>query len=163
MKKILLPLLILSLVLLVITLLAILFIVLPFPDLPEFFYFLIALFIWIISPIGLMFITASFIYFFTQSKFFHLFIWALQIFAGFGWLTIMFWLVVAHTNFFQENIFGLNQKALDTGIISGFLFFIIMLIIVLIQINHTHNLEKKGGENNGCFKKPDKFIGKGKS
>lgn len=139
MKKILLPLLILFSALLVITLLVILFLSSPILGLINFFYFYIALFIWIISPIGLIFLYTFFIYLLTKSKIIHLLIWVFQVLAGIGWASVMFWLVAARTEFFQENIFRVNEKALDAGIVSGVLFFVIMLIIVLIQINHSHN------------------------
>ena len=147
MKK-LLTLLISLAILLVLTSLAIFYILSPFEISSKFLYFLIALFVWALSPIGLIFFVSSFFYFLVQVKIFRFFIWVLQALAIIAWMAVMLWLAIARTNFFQENIFNLNEKAIDAGIISGILFFAIISVIIFIQIKHSRdsqNFQKEGG------------------
>ena len=153
-------------ILLVLISLAIFYISSPIEISEKFLYFLIALFVWTLSPVGLIFLGASFLYFLIQAKIFRFFIWVFQALAIISWMAIMLWLAIARTNFFQKNIFNLNEKALDAGIISGILFFAIISGIIFIQIKHSRdsqNFQKEGGEHHGCFKIFNKFIGKDKS
>jgi hypothetical protein len=112
--------------------------------LENFLYSFIALIIWIISPVGLIFIICAFILFTIKSKFVRFLSWLGQGLAIFSWVSIMFWLIIARSKPFQENIFQLNKEYLDAGIFAGIILMPIMLIIILGEILYRRKI--KGGE-----------------
>ena len=111
--------------------------------LENFFYSFIALIVWAISPVGLIFLICAFLLFTVKSKFVRFLSWLGQGVAIFGWVSIMFWLVIARSRPFQENIFQLNKEYLDAGIFAGIILMSVMLIIILGEILYRKKITDK--------------------
>jgi hypothetical protein len=111
--------------------------------LKNFLYSFIALIVWAISPVGLIFLICAFLLFTVKSKFVRFLSWLGQGVAIFGWVSIMFWLVIARSRPFQENIFQLNKEYLDAGIFAGIILMSIMLIIILGEILYRKKITDK--------------------
>ena len=111
--------------------------------LENFLYAFIALIVWAISPVGLIFLICAFLLFTVKSKFVRFLSWLGQGLAIFGWVSIMFWLVIARSRPFQENILQLNKEYLDAGIFAGIILMSIMLIIILGEILYRKKITDK--------------------
>jgi hypothetical protein len=107
------------------------------------FYIPIALIIWIISPIGLIFLICALILFTAKSRFPRFLAWAGQIFTIFAWGSAMFFLIIARSRPFQENIFQLDKDYIDAGIWSGLILIFLMFIIILVQIFYRQKIKEK--------------------
>ena len=124
--------------------------------LENFFYSFIALVIWAISPVGLIFLICAFLLFTVRSKFVRFLSWLGQGLAIFGWVSIMFWLVIARSRPFQENIFQLNKEYLDAGIFAGIILMSIMLIIILGEILYRNKITDKKPTDETSIKEGEK-------
>jgi hypothetical protein len=124
--------------------------------LKNFFYSFIALIIWAISPVGLIFLICAFLLFTVKSKFVRFLAWLGQGLAIFGWVSIMFWLVIARSRPFQENIFQLNKEYLDAGIFAGIILMSLMLIVILGEILYRKKITDKKSIDEASAKEGEK-------
>jgi hypothetical protein len=124
--------------------------------LKNFFYSFIALIVWAISPVGLIFLICAFLLFTVGSKFVRFLAWLGQGLAIFGWVSIMFWLVIARSRPFQENILQLNKEYLDAGIFAGIILMSLMLIIILGEILYRKKITDKKSIDETSVKEGEK-------
>ncbi len=124
--------------------------------LENFLYAFIALVVWAISPVGLIFLICAFLLFTVRSKFVRFLSWLGQGLAIFGWVSIMFWLIIARSRPFQENIFQLNKEYLDAGILAGIILMSAMLIIILGEILYRNKITDKKSIDETSVKEGEK-------
>ena len=124
--------------------------------LENFLYTFIALIVWAISPVGLIFLICAFLLFTVKSKFVRFLSWLGQGITIFGWVSIMFWMIIARSRPFQENIFQLNKEYLDAGIFAGIILMSVMLIIILGEILYRKKITDKESEDEATIIKGEK-------
>lgn len=98
------------------------------------FYFLIALFLWIVSPVGLIFLISSLFQFLTKSRGTIVLAWFFQGLSILLWVIAMIALVMMKFAFFRWLDVGFSDKALNSGIVSGAFLMVAMIAIMIYQI-----------------------------
>lgn len=111
----------------------------------------LAMILWMVSPVGLLFFLASGVLLSKRSsKLKRAIGWILQILALFVWISFMTILFILFIDSVTWNAFRFGGTFLDTAIVSGMAFFIVMFIYALYEMN----IERQGNvfsENNGIF------------
>ncbi len=98
------------------------------------FYFLIALFLWIVSPVGFVFLIASLCQFLTKSRGIKVLAWFFQGLSMLLWVIVMTSLILTKLSIFKWRDVGFSDKALNWGIISGAFLMVAMTLVMILQI-----------------------------
>lgn len=98
------------------------------------FRIFLALILWTVSPAGIMFFLASGTLISRKSsKLKRALAWIVQILALFVWMSFMTLLLLAFLDSVTLNVFGLGGNLLDTAIVSGMVFFVVLFLFSLYE------------------------------
>ena len=115
----------------------------------------LALFLWAVSPVGILFFSSVRILFSKSSSMLkRKLAWIAQIFAFLTWGSVMFFLLVIYIDSVSYKILNLSGDVLNLAIISGCAFFIVMISVVFIEkMICSGNVKKKNNNNKSNPKK----------
>jgi len=97
-------------------------------------YILFGFFVWIISPIGLIFIIASLVQFMSKSKIAHIISWIFQGLSVFSSLIAILVLAGIYYGIFRESLFPVGKKIAHAGMWGGLVAIIVMGVVIIWQI-----------------------------
>lgn len=107
------------------------------------FIFLV-LILWAISPIGILFFSASKTLFSKKSSAFKRKIaWIVQSVAFLTWASLMTIMLIIYLDSVSYNVFGVRSVILDFAIMSGFAFLFIMLLMCIIEKKTIANIKNE--------------------
>lgn len=98
------------------------------------FYFLIALFLWIVSPVGFIFMIATAVQFLSKLRMVQIVAWFFQGLSILLWIIVMICLVMMKFAIFEWWDVGFSDKALNSGIVAGAFLMVAMIAIMVLQI-----------------------------
>jgi len=98
------------------------------------FYFLTALFLWIVSPIGLIFLIATIFQFLTGSRMVRVLAWFFQGLSVLLWIISMICLLMIKFAIFKWYELALSDKAINAGIVAGAFLMVAMIAVMICQI-----------------------------
>ncbi|MCK5123296.1 MAG: hypothetical protein KAQ87_04095 [Candidatus Pacebacteria bacterium] len=94
----------------------------------------LALFLWAVSPVGILFFSSVRILFSKSSSMLkRRLAWVAQIIAFLTWSSVMFLLLIIYIDSVSYKILNLGGDVLNLAIISGCAFFIVMILVVFIE------------------------------
>ena len=112
------------------------------------FVIFLALFLWAVSPVGVLFFSSVRILFSKSSSALkRKLAWVAQIFAFLTWGSIMFLLLIIYADSVSYRILNLGSDALNLAIISGCAFFIVIILVIFIEKMICCNTKKSVGNN----------------
>ena len=97
-------------------------------------YFLIALFLWLVSPVGFIFLIASAFQFLSRLKMVRIVAWFFQGLSILLWIIAMICLVMMKFAIFKWWDIGFSDRALNSGIVAGAFLMVAMIAIMVLQI-----------------------------
>ena len=93
-----------------------------------------ALILWTVSPVGILFfLPAKALLSKSSSTLKRKFAWMSQIIAFLTWASVMFLLLIIYIDAISYKILNLGGDILNLAIISGFAFFVVMILMVFIE------------------------------
>lgn len=98
------------------------------------FYFLIALFLWLVSPVGFIFLIATAVQFLSRLKMVRIVAWFFQGLSILFWIIVMICLVMMKFAIFEWWDVSFSDKALNSGIVAGAFLMVAMIAIMVLQI-----------------------------
>jgi len=126
------------------------------------FVIFLALFLWVVSPVGVLFFSSVRILFSkSASALKRKLAWIAQIFAFLTWGSAMFLLLIIYIDSVSYKILDLGGDVLNLAIISGCAFFIVMILVIFIEKQIGCNLKKSKSKNNHDKTNPQKTKPKG--
>ena len=94
----------------------------------------LALILWTISPVGILFfLSARTLLSKSPSMLKRKFAWIIRGIAFLTWVSVMFLLFLVYADAVSYKILDLGGDVLDLAIISGFAFFIVMILVIFIE------------------------------
>ena len=119
----------------------------------------LALLLWAVSPMGILFFLSVRILFSKSSSALkRKLAWIAQIFAFLTWGSIMFLLLIIYADSISYRILNLGGDILNLAIISGCAFFIVMILVIFIEKmicysdNNKKFIKNKKSSNNRSVK-----------
>ena len=106
-------------------------------------YILFGFFVWIISPIGLIFIIASLVQFMSKSKIAHIISWIFQGLSVLSSLIAILVLAGIYYGIFREGLLPAGKRIAHAGMWGGLAVIIVMGIVIIWQIiyQRRHKIE----------------------
>jgi len=98
------------------------------------FYFLIALFLWVVSPVGLIFLFATAFQFLSKLRLINIVAWFFQGLSILLWILAMVFLAMLKFAVFTWYDVAFSEKALNAGIVAGAFLMVVMLGVMIWQI-----------------------------
>ncbi len=108
----------------------------------------LALFLWAVSPVGILFFSSVRILFSKSSSMLkRKLAWIAQIIAFLTWGSIMFLLLVVYIDSVSYKVLNLGGDVLNLAIISGCAFFIVMILVIFVEKMIYCNTKKNENNN----------------
>ena len=108
----------------------------------------LALFLWAVSPVGILFFSSVRILFSKSSSMLkRKLAWIAQIIAFLTWGSIMFLLLIVYVDSVSYKIVNLGGDVLNLAIISGCAFFIVMILVIFVEKMIYCNTKKNENNN----------------